>query len=177
MKRLSCLFIISISSISLTGCGGGASADADSRMATSRSVDAAKYVLAEEPDGAIGVIAARAEAKHGDPVVLVGRIGGSANPWVDGRAAFMLLDASVIVVANGTESAPGQVCMDDCCAIARAESTTLVKVVDVRGTVLAADARKLFGIAADDMVVVRGKVNKDEAGNFVVLADGVHVRK
>ena len=30
---------------------------------------------------------------------------------------------------------------------------------------------------ADDMVVVSGKASKDDAGNFVVLANGVHVRR
>lgn len=180
MRRISYLLylaIVSLCTVPFVGCGGGAAADADTRAANRLPVDAAKYVLAEEPDGAVGVIAARAEAKHGEPIIVVGRIGGSANPWVEGRAAFMLLDASVVVVANGTESAPGEVCMDDCCAIARAESTTLVKVIDARGTVLSADARQLFGVTVGDMVVVQGKVNKDEAGNFVVLADGVHVRK
>ena len=29
----------------------------------------------------------------------------------------------------------------------------------------------------NDMVVVRGSVSKDDEGNFVVLADGVHVRR
>jgi hypothetical protein len=89
----------------------------------------------------------------------------------------MLLDASMTVVADGTDSADGQICMDDCCAQERVASTTLVKVVDASGHVLAADARQLFGVAADDMVVVRGTVSKDENGNFVVLADGVHIRK
>jgi hypothetical protein len=162
--------------IVLAGCGGGAPTDADLRAAAAK-IDAAKYVLAEEPDDAVGVIAARAAANNGDPIVVVGRIGGATNPWVAGRAAFMLLDASLTVVANGTKPTENQICMDDCCAIQRAASTTLVKVVDERGSVVAADARLLFGVAADDMVVVRGKVSKDEDGNFAVLADGIHVRR
>ena len=67
--------------------------------------------------------------------------------------------------------------MDECCAAERTGSTTLVKVVDDGGKVLAVDARKLLGVAANDMVVVRGNVSKDDAGNFVVLADSVHVRQ
>jgi hypothetical protein len=176
MKIAWSFLFVSLYSIALTGCGRGASAEADLRSAA-KEIDATKYILAEEPDDAVGVIAARAAANNGDPIVVVGRIGGSTNPWVEGRAAFMLLDASVAVVANGTAPTENQICMDDCCAIQRAASTTLVKVVDERGSVLAADARHLFGVAAEDMVVVRGKVSKDEAGNFTVLAEGVHVRK
>ena len=80
--------------------------------------------------------------------------------------------------ANGDIN-PGEdeLCTGDCCALERAACTTLVKVVDEGGRVLAVDARKLLGVAANDMVVVRGKVSKDEAGNFSVLADGVHVRR
>jgi hypothetical protein len=67
--------------------------------------------------------------------------------------------------------------MDDCCAVERSASTTLVKIVDERGQVLTVDTRQLLGVAANDMVVIRGRVSKDESGNFVVLADGVHVRR
>jgi hypothetical protein len=83
----------------------------------------------------------------------------------------------MVIVADGTDTTEGEICMDDCCASERAGSTTLVKVVDDKGKVLAIDARKLLGITDDDMVVVRGSVSKDEAGNFMVLADGVHVRR
>ncbi len=171
------ILIATFTSAAVVGCGQSASPDVSARNLTPVSVDGSKYVLADEPEGAIGVIAARETANDGEPIVVVGRIGGSTNPWIEGRAAFMLLDASMVLVANGTESTEGEVCLDDCCASERAESTTLVKVVDAEGKVLAADARQLLGIAADDMVVVRGKANKDESGNFVVLADGIHVRR
>jgi len=161
----------------VVGCGQGTSSEVSDQYLTPVSVDGSKYVLADEPDGAIGVIAARQTANDGEPIVVVGRIGGSANPWIEGRAAFMLLDASMVLVANGTENAAGEVCLDDCCAAERAESTALVKVVDANGKVLSADARQLLGVAADDMVVVRGKANKDNNGNFVVIADGVHIRR
>lgn len=167
----------SLISIVLAGCGGSSSADVAPQAVTPVSLDGSKYVLAAEPEGAIGVIAARESAADGEPIVVVGRIGGAANPWIDGRAAFMLLDASMLMVADGTESAEGEICMDDCCASERAATTTLVKVVDANSQVLAADARQLLGVAENDMVVVRGKVHKDDNGNFVVLADGVHVRR
>ena len=96
---------------------------------TAVSFDGSKYVLADEPDGAVGVIAARGAAKDGDPIVMVGRVGGATNPWIEGRAAFTVLDASKSVVANGSESKSGEICMGDCCAIERAGCTALVKVV------------------------------------------------
>lgn len=177
MKRNFAALVATLILSAVVGCGRSNSSDAPTQHLTPVSVDGSKYVLADEPDGAIGVIAARQTAIDGEPIVVVGRIGGSANPWIEGRAAFTLLDASMVLVANGTEDAAGEVCLDDCCAAERAESTALVKVVDANGKVLTADARQLLGVAADDMVVVRGKANKDNNGNFVVIADGVHIRR
>lgn len=171
------LQFVSFVALTLTLAGCGDSTTPEHVSVTPVSLDGSKYVLADEPDGAIGVIEARKSAKNGEPIVIVGRIGGATNPWIDGRAAFMLLDASMTLVADGAESAEGEICMDECCAAERTGSTTLVKVVDDGGKVLAVDARKLLGVAANDMVVVRGNVSKDDAGNFVVLADSVHVRQ
>jgi hypothetical protein len=141
------------------------------------SIDGSKYLLAEEPDGAVGVIAARESVKDGEPVVVVGRIGGAANPWIGGRAAFTLLDASKSVVAEGADSGGNEICTGDCCAIERAACTMLVKVVNENGRVLPIDSRQLFGVATNDMVVVRGNASKDDSGNVVLLANGVHVRR
>ena len=54
-----------------------------------------KYLLNREPDDGATVIKVRAEAKNLDDVVVIGRIGGSANPWVLGRAAFSIVDPSL----------------------------------------------------------------------------------
>ncbi len=177
MRLASLLALVSLLSMALTGCGNSSSAEMNSQSVTPISIDGSKYLLSEEPDGAIGVIETRKTAANGEPVVVVGRIGGATNPWIEGRAAFMLLDASMMIVADGTESTEGEICMDECCATERSGSTTLVKIVDENGKVLAVDARQLLGVAADDMVVVRGSASKDDAGNFVVLAQGVHVRR
>lgn len=177
MRRIPSVAIVALLITVLIGCGSSPIADVESSDVTPISIDGSQYVLADEPDGAIGVIEARKTAANGDPVIIVGRIGGAANPWIEGRAAFMLLDASMVIVADGTESTDGEICMDECCASERAGSTILVKIVDDGGKILAVDARQLLGVNADDMVVVSGKASKDEAGNFVVLAKGVHVRR
>jgi hypothetical protein len=171
------LLAVVFSILSAIGCGSDSSANVNHALPASVSVDRAKYLLAEEPDGAVGVIEAREAAADGQSIVVVGKIGGAPNPWIEGRAAFVLLDASKTVVADGAECCDGEICMDDCCAADRAACTTLVKVVDDSGKVLAVDARQLLEATGDELVVVRGKVSKDAEGNFVVLADGVHVRR
>ncbi len=165
----------------LSGCGESTDSQviAASTTTTARKVeiDSSHFLLEEEPTGAVGVIAARESAEDGKPLVLVGRIGGAANPWIDGRAAFTLLDASMSVVSEGEDSGESELCMGDCCATERLECTTLVKVVDAQGKLVPADSRKLLGLNVSDMVVIQGNAKRDKSGNFVMLATGVFIRK
>ncbi len=160
----------------LTGLSGCGNAPATESTAQS-DIDGKQFLLSEEPDGAVGVIAARESAEDGAPLVIVGRVGGSANPWIDGRAAFMLLDASMSVVAEGKDSAEGELCTGDCCATERLACTTLVKLVDAGGQVVPVDSRKLLGLKESDMVVVEGTAKTDKSGNFSMLANRVFIRK
>ncbi|NOY29412.1 MAG: hypothetical protein GXP28_04315 [Planctomycetes bacterium] len=163
----------------LVGCGNASESTAASATASATvlEIDGSQFLLAEEPTGAVGVIVARESAEDGKPLVLVGRIGGAANPWIDGRAAFTLLDASMSVVAEGEDSVESELCMGDCCATERLECTTLVKVVNAQGKLIPVDSRELLGLKESDMVVLEGTAKKDESGNFVMLAKGVFIRK
>jgi hypothetical protein len=162
--------------VSVSGCGQQ-TVEATANRANAPAIDKSRYILSEEPDGAVGVMIAREDAKDQDEIVLVGRIGGRKNPWIEGRSAFMVIDAAMTVVADREESGEGQVCMDDCCAALRTESTTLVKIVDEQGKPLKIDARELLDAKVNDMIVVKGKVQRDEEGSFSVAADGVYVRR
>ena len=157
--------------VAFSGCGGAPATE------SAANVDGAQFLLNEEPDGAVGVIAARESAEDGAPLVLVGRVGGSATPWIDGRAAFMLVDASMAVVNDSEEMVDGALCTEGCCADELKECTTLVKVVDAGGQVVPVDSRKLLGLKESDMVVVEGAAKKDKSGNFSMLATRVFIRK
>lgn len=92
--------------LALPGCSAESST-APSTSNPSSAVDGSKYLLGSEPDGAVGVIKAREETKDQDDVVIVGRIGGSESPWVDGRAAFSIVDVSLKSCAEvGSDDCP-----------------------------------------------------------------------
>src|ERR1051326_5213748 len=74
--------------VMLPGCGGAPV------PAPAVSIDGNKYILAQEPPGAKDVKALRGNAKDGDSIVVVGRIGGQAKPWIEGRAGFWIVDTS-----------------------------------------------------------------------------------
>ncbi len=145
------------------------------------SYDASKFMLPSEPDNALNVIAARESAKDQEQVVVLGRIGGELNPWVEDRAAFYIVDPSLLACSD--EKADGEPCScptpwDYCCEPDKLPNAmTLVKFVETDGTVVKHDARKIFDVKELQTVIVKGTAQRDDAGNLTILADGMFVRK
>ncbi len=92
-----CLLLLSLGSclLILAGCSSDKPTTTQATSSLAPQVDGSIYLLASEPEQAAEVIKAREIAKDQEDIVIVGRIGGSANPWVDGRAAFSIVDASL----------------------------------------------------------------------------------
>lgn len=161
----------------IVGCSNNASAPQKSKTASTPSADGAKFLLASEPSGAKSVIDARKAGKDSDEIVIVGRIGGSENPWIDKRAAFSIVDNSL----KACSDIPGDSCKtpwDYCCQTDQLPaSTALVKVVDDAGKVVDVDARELLNLEELQTVVIRGKAQRDGEGNLTVLAKGIYVKK
>lgn len=101
-------------------------------------------------------------------MVLIGRIGGASKPWVEGRAAFAVVDTSI-------ELCKGGVCA--CCKDKVCNATALVKVIDEYGHAIRTDARRLLNVKENELVVVAGKTKRDDAGNLTILASGVYIRR
>jgi hypothetical protein len=132
------------------------------------------YIAKAEPAGALPVGESRTTAKTNDDVVIVGRIGGSAAPFVDGLAAFTIVDPKVPYCA-ADEGCPTP--WDYCCEQnAVKENIATIKVVDASGKVVAEDARKLLGVKELSEVVVQGKAKRDEEGNLAVMASQIFVK-
>ena len=147
-----------------------------SGAALAANVDGLKFLLTSEPEEAKDVIQVREDASDGADVVIVGRIGGSENPWIDGRAAFSIVDGSL----KACSDIPGDNCpkpWDYCCETSELpNATALVKVVDERGELVKADAKTLLNVKELSTVVVQGKAQRDDVGNLTVLASGVFVK-
>jgi hypothetical protein len=182
MKTKKCFLLLAlVGSLSvLAGCSEQTSTPTVSEQASSPSVpavDGTKFLLTTEPEGANDVIKVREDAGDGDDVVIVGRIGGSAKPWVEGRAAFSIVDES-LKACSDIEGDNCPIPWDYCCETSRLPTATaLVKVVDEGGVLVKADARELLSVKELSTVVVKGKAQRDDAGNLTVLASGVFVKK
>lgn len=132
------------------------------------------YVAASEPVGAVAVGEARQSVEDAEAITLVGRIGGSSEPFVDGLVAFTIVDTKVPYCAP-EEGCPTP--WDYCCTQDQvAENIATVKVVNESGQPVADDARKLLGVDELSTVVVQGTAKRDDQGNLTVAATKVFVR-
>ena len=155
----------------------GCSQQSGEPVAPTASANGLKYLLDQEPADAKDVVGVRKTAKNGDAVVIVGRIGGSDNPWIENRAAFKIVDRSL----KACSDIPGDSCpipWDYCCETHKLPaSTALVKVVDERGKLVEEDARALLGVIELSTVVLKGKAERDKSGNLTILANSVFIQK
>lgn len=162
---------IGLVSALLVGCGG--KPEAAPKAEAKKPVNP-RFILAAEPASPVDVIAAKTSAKNDEAITLIGRIGGDVDPWVKGRASFLLVDSSF---KPCSEEEGCETPWDYCCEPDIAKGKATIKFVDDKGEMLPTDARELLAVKELQTIVVKGKAKRDEAGNLVVLADGIFVRK
>jgi hypothetical protein len=176
LSKVSLMIAVCLGAAAMFGCGGGDKPQAGSTGGPgATAAERGKYLLASEPAGARPVKDVRAAAKDGEDVVILGHIGGDPKPWVEGRAAFWIVDPSV------KPCPPDEGCPTpwDCCCLPKEELIKVVatvKIVDATGQTVPVDARMLLGVKESQTVVVKGKAKRDDQGNLTVLADCLFVR-
>jgi hypothetical protein len=139
------------------------------------AVVSSDFLLTEEPSGAIDVLAARKDAKDQQDVVVVGRIGGRPNLWIEGTAAFPIVDRS-LKPCNEIEGDTCATPWDYCCEPELPGATALVMLVDDAGETLKQDPREMLPVKELQTVVVQGKAKRDDADNLTILASKVYVQ-
>ncbi|MBX3392751.1 MAG: hypothetical protein KF787_08895 [Phycisphaeraceae bacterium] len=136
------------------------------------------FFVEKQPESAKDVSEVRKTGtlKVGDEVVLRGRVGGSREPFVAGRAVFTLMGRAL----KACNENPDDNCSkpwDYCCETKGdilANSVT-VQVVDTKGQILRTDMKGRRGLKELSEIVVVGKVASADAKAVVVNAIAVHV--
>jgi hypothetical protein len=173
--RARAIFLFSFVSLAV-GCSKESTHATGSPPAISPTA-ANEFLLAAEPSGSKGVLELRKQAKDGEEVVVAGRVGGSTEPLVKGRAAFTVVDTSFIPCSEkeGDDcKTPWDYCCDSKEDLLR--GTVMVKFVNEQGKTLEQDAGQLLGIQPLKSVVVCGRARRDQEGNLTVLATKLYVK-
>lgn len=150
-------------------CGGqGASQSAESRSNLPE-----RFHLAQAPSGAVDVSAVHANAKDGEPIVVRGSVGGSEDAFVEGVAAFTIVDPALKSCENDGMDCPTP--WDYCCVdpSTLAKSSAMVEISE-GGQLLKASPRYFHGLDHLTSVVVQGTAKRDAQGNLTVVATGLH---
>ena len=154
--------------ITIVGCSRPTSED-------SAGPTGKQYLMNAEPANVTPVGMARKSARNGDTVALIGHIGGSAEPFVKGMAAFKIVDPKV-KYCPPEEGCPKP--WDYCCTQNEVkENIATVKVVNKQGEPVLEDAKKLLGVKELSLVVVQGTTQRDKNGNLSVLANKIFIKK
>jgi hypothetical protein len=164
-----------LASLVLTGCDKSARQGA---AETAPAVDFSPWFVATPPAGARPVHVVREDAVPGDEVVLTGKIMGRTSPFVDGRAAFVLGDTTLLTPCNERPDdecpTPWDLCCDDKEAIR--VGTATVQIVGENGRVLPHGLKGVKGLTELSTVTVTGTVGETSTPEALVInATSVHV--
>ena len=133
--------------------------------------------LKEAPAQPGNVAELKKTVKAGDEIVLRGQIGGQkADVFNASRAVVMVADMKLV----SCDKIPGDKCetpWDFCCVpvTEKNASVALVQVADEKGRPLKTTLKGVNGLDHLSVVVVKGKVKMNEAGNLLVNATGIYV--
>lgn len=158
----------------LLGCSGEQALVSSPEPEGSIAIDANPYLVTAKPEGATPVGVARQSLADGDSATLIGIIGGSTKPFVEGLAAFTIVDEKIPYCA-ADEGCPTP--WDYCCTQDQVkDNIATIKIVDASGNAVAADARQMLGISELSQVIVSGTAQRDEQGNLTLAASTIYVK-
>lgn len=156
--------------VAMLGCGGDG---LDPAGIATRD----RILLPTEPKPAVSLEAAREAAKSKPEVVVVGRItAGGSEPWVTGKAAFVITELPPEDDSHSHEAGHDPDSCPFCKHRASKAPMAVVQFLDDEGNVLPIDARKLFGLKKNQVVVIRGHVEIDSFGAMLVKAENMYVK-
>lgn len=179
MKMKHAIHLAPLCALLLAGCNDTKSADPGTGAAPATSVLDAVFVDAA-PTGARAIHLARTGAKPGDELVLSGLVMGTIEPFVSGRAAFVLGDPEILTPCNQRPDDECETPWDVCCDSKEDKliGTATVQVIGDDKRVLKTAIEGAGGLEKLSSVVVKGTVADGSGADALVLnATAIHVVK
>ena len=155
----------------VVGCGGQESGDAP-------AVSVPQQFVSVAPEGTATPIPEARRLQPGAEVVLHGRVMGVREPFVDGRALFVLGDEATLTPCNAMAGSQCPLPWDTCCdpSEVRTAGVASIQLRGDDGRVLDVGLKGVGGLKELSRVVVAGKVAPDSSpAAFVVDASSLFV--
>ena len=175
------IHLLSATILLLAACKETQTTATPSSDASSEDKALMESVLKTAPRGEAKAIRdVKASAKPGDEITLTGRIMGNLKPFVEGRAAFIVADPSIITACSDK---PGDGCetpWDACCDTPedKRKAIATIQIVNAEGRVLKQALEGTGGLANLATVTVTGKVAEGSAGDVLIVnATAISLKK
>jgi hypothetical protein len=152
------------------GCERETAPQAASAQPAAESLPADLFATTQ-PAGAVDIVTARRSAKDGEPIVVMGRVGGQKEPVGANRAIVTLADLSLPTCDKATMKTC-ETPWDSCC---EPKEEIAAKTISVR--VVGADGKPIktglgaAGIAPNKHLVVAGTARTGAAGGETLVVD------
>lgn len=173
------VWVLTIGTAIIVGCDSKSESPAKSSVVAPSPLLPAGFFLAKEPTGAKTVEEVKKAVKAGDTVTIQGLVGGSVEPFVEGRAVFTLMGSGLHHCAEKGSPMPDcKTPWDYCCDPPKeiAAHSATVQVVDTAGAPLKVSLKGQNGVKELSNLVLVGKVAQAEGNLLVINATGAFVR-
>lgn len=135
-------------------------------------------ILTRRPLGAVGVATARVGVRPGEPISVIGRIGGTRSPIVSNRAVFTLVDPAMKCCLETSDEdhcpRPWDYCCSDRTELAAAMAT--IEICGPDGKPLALSLEQEGTLTPLTLIAVNGVLETpDASGSFVIRAKGIYL--
>ena len=155
----------------IASCQKSETAATESPAASGPSTALTAVIDAAPAGEAKAIHVVRTTAKPGDVVTVSGRVMGNANPFVEGRAAFILGDPEVLTACSDI---PGDACdtpWDNCCDSPedKKRGIATVQIVDAEGRVLKEGIEGIGGVEKLATLTISGTVAEGSTGDLLVI--------
>jgi len=158
----------------IASCGGNDLPDATA--SSGGNLD--RFFTEEAHEGAALIHVARQSASPGDEITLQGMVMGRTRPFVEGRAAFVLGDRTLLTPCNEKDGDSCATPWDVCCDSSedKRNGTATIQIVDADGRVIGESLRGVNDLVELSSVTLKGTVAEGSGEDaLIVNATEIHV--
>lgn len=165
--------------LGLSACEKQPTASAtDSTPAAAADVSLDAWFTTTAPAAPETIHKLRETAKPGDEIVLSGLVMGREQPFVDGRAAFVLGDPEILTPCNRMPDDECTTPWDACCDSKedKLQGTATIQLVDENDRVLKTSIKGSHGLTELSLVTLTGVVAKSSTPEALIInATKLHI--